>query len=97
MLETIYLAIVAAAPSIVAIISIIAAIIKMIRANGKSAQDVIDKFEETRQAVLDTKEYETLKNELRMAHAENREIKKLIKELLTKIDRIERPEEKEEE
>lgn len=87
--------IVAAAPAVVAIIGIITAVVKLIKAGKISNQEVIDKFEETREAVMNTKEYEHLKLELQLAHAENRELKKLIKELLTKIDRVTRPEEEE--
>jgi tripartite-type tricarboxylate transporter receptor subunit TctC len=91
--ETIITLIVAAAPSLIAIISIISAMIKLIAAGKTNSDEVIDKLEETTKAVLDTKEYETLKLELQMAHAENRAIKKQINELLTKIDRIVREEE----
>lgn len=89
-IETIITLIVAAAPSLVAIISIISAVIKMIKAGKVSNQEIINKLEETRKEVLDMKEFETLKRELKLAHMENRELKKLNKELLTKIDHIAR-------
>lgn len=85
--------IMAAAPSIIAILGIIAAVIKCINAGKASNKEVIDKFEETRQAVMNTKEYENLKLELQLAHAENRALKKQINELLTKIDKVVREEE----
>lgn len=74
--------IIAAVPSIVAICAIIVAVLK-----------VIKKFEETRKAVLDAKEYQELKKELEIAHAENREIKKKLNTLLSRVERIIRPEE----
>lgn len=83
----------AAAPSIIAILGIVTAVIKCVRSGKASNKEVIDKFEETRQAVMNTKEYESLKIELQQAHAENRELKKQIKQLLTKIDRVVREEE----
>lgn len=94
-LEILITLIVAAAPSVIAIISTICSVVKMIKAGKVSNQEVIDKFEETRKAVMDTKQYEDLKFELQLAHAESRELKKQIKELLTKIDRVIRPEEEE--
>ena len=93
--ETLITLIVAAAPSLIAIISIITAVIKMIKTGKVSNQEIVDKFEETRQAVLDTKQYEDLKLELKRAHMENLELKKQIKELLTTIDKVVREEEEE--
>lgn len=74
--------IIAAVPSIVAICASIIAALRTIR-----------KFEETRKAVIDTKEYQDLKKELEIAHAENREIKKKLNTLLSRVERIIRPEE----
>lgn len=91
--EQIMTIIVAAAPSITAIVGIVAAVIKGIRSNKATSQDVIDKFEEVRQEIFNTKEYSDLKNQLTLAHRENIELKKKLNELLTKIDRIERSEE----
>lgn len=92
-LETIITVIAAAAPSIVSIIGVIVSVIKMIRESKISNKEVIDKFEETRQAVMDSKQYDELKAQLEISHAENRELKKKLNELLTKIDRIAREEE----
>lgn len=88
--ETLITLIVAAAPSVVAIISVITAMVKLKKANAASSQEVMDKFEETRQAVMNTKEYESLKLELKLAHQENRELKKILYEYLTKLDHIAR-------
>lgn len=78
--ETLLTLIIAAVPSVVAICAIIVAVLK-----------VIKKFEETRKAVLDAKEYQELKKELEIAHAENRELKKKINTLLSRVERIIRP------
>ena len=91
--EQIMTIIVAAAPSITAIVGIVAAVIKGIRSNKATSQDVIDKFEEVRQEIFNTKEYSDLKNQLTLAHQENRELKKKLNELLTKIDKIDRSKE----
>lgn len=87
--EQIMTIIVAAAPAATALIGIIGAVVKL----KNSDKVVIDKFEEVRQEIFNTKEYEALKAELKIAHQENRELKKKINELLTKIDRIARKEE----
>lgn len=86
--EQIMTIIVAAAPSLTAIIGVIAAVIK----NKAITSKVVDKFEEVRQEIFNTKEYSDLKNQLTLAHQENRELKKKLSELLTKIDHIQRKE-----
>lgn len=87
--EQIMTIIVAAAPAVTALIGIIGAVCKL----KNSDKEVIDKFEEVRQEIFNTKEYEALKAELKIAHQENRELKKKINELLTVIDRVARKEE----
>jgi predicted nuclease with TOPRIM domain len=84
--------IVAAAPSITAIIGIVFAIIKGIKSNKDTSKEVIDKFEEVRQEIFNTKEYSELKDQLKIVHQENIQLKKKLNELLTKIDHIERKE-----
>ena len=90
MIETIIMAIMAAAPALTAIIGIIAAVIKLINSGKNTNGQLLTKFEEVRTEVMNTKEYEALKEELKLAHQENRELKKKINELLTKIDRVAR-------
>lgn len=92
MLEQIYTLIIAAAPSITAIIGIIFAVIKGIKNNKTTSKDILDKFEELREEVFNTKEYSDLKAQLQIAHQENYALKKKINELLTKIDHIYRNE-----
>ena len=91
--EQIMAIVVAAAPSITAIIGIVAAVFKAIKSNKSTSQEVIDKFEEVRQEIFNTKEYDELKGQLAIAHKENYELKKKINELLTKIDKLDRSKE----
>ena len=90
--EQIMAIIVAAAPSITAIIGIVVAVVKGIKSTGATGEEIITSFETLRKDVLDTKEYEALKNQLILAYQENRELKKKLNELLTKIDKIDRTE-----
>ena len=90
MIETIIMAILAAAPALTAIVGIITAVIKLINSGKDTNGKLISKFEEVRTEVMKTKEYESLKEELKIAHQENRELKKKMNELLTKIDRVAR-------
>lgn len=90
MLETVYLTILAAAPAITSIVGIIAAFVKIRNNNKNSIAALSAEFDEVKTEVKNAKEYEALKQELILAHQENRELMKLNKELLTKIDRIAR-------
>lgn len=92
-LETIYAIIMAAAPALTSIIGIIFAVVKGIKTSKSTSTDVINKFEEVRQEIFNTKEYSELKDQLKIAHQENYELKKKLNELLTKIDHIHRNEE----
>lgn len=91
-IEQIYSIIIAAAPALTAIIGIVFAVVKGIKTSKTTSKDVIDKFEEVRQEIFNTKEYSDLKNQLLVAHQENRELKQKLNELLTKIDHIQRKE-----
>ena len=88
MLETIFLAVVAAAPAIAAIFTIIAAVVKMVRTNKSELKAVIDAFNELRNEVINTKEYSEVKRELAAVHRENAQLKKQMNELLTELTRI---------
>jgi hypothetical protein len=90
--EQIMTVIVAAAPSITAIIGIIFAVVKGIKNTNATGKEVMDKFESLREEVLNTKEYEALKEQYLASLKENRALKKTINELLVKIDRIQRGE-----
>lgn len=91
-IEQIYALIVAAAPALTAIIGIIFAVVKGIKTSKSTSKDVINKFEEVRQEIFNTKEYEELKAQLVLVNQENLELKKKINELLTKIDHVQRKE-----
>ena len=93
MFEEIYTAILAAAPALVSIIGIITAAIKMRTAQNAKLGEVMKKFETLEEEVRDSKQYDDLKRQLLTAHQENRELRKKINELLTKIDRVSRNEE----
>lgn len=86
--EDLYLILVAAAPSLTAIIGIIISVLKLIKEGKHTNQEVIDKFEEVRQEIFNTKEYNDIKEQLLIAHQENRALKQQINELLTKIDHV---------
>ena len=88
--EQVMTVVVAAAPSITAIIGIIVAVIKGIKNTSATGKEVMDKFESLREEVLNTKEYEALKEQYLISLKENRALKKTINELLVKIDRIQR-------
>ena len=99
MIETIYAIILAAAPALTAIIGIIASVIKIKNNNKESnvalsnkIDESIESFEMVRREVMNTKEYESLKTQLAIAHQENIELKRQLNELLTKIDGIARKE-----
>lgn len=92
MIEQILALVVAAAPSITAIIGIIFAVVKGIKNNKTTSKDILDKFEEMREEVMNTKEYTELKEQLKIAYQENYALKRKINELLTKIDHIQRKE-----
>jgi predicted nucleic acid-binding Zn-ribbon protein len=92
-LEQIYAIIIAALPALTSIIGIVLAVVKSIKKSETTSTDVINKFEEVRMEIFNTKEYSELKNQLSIAHQENYELKKKLNELLTKIDHIQRKEE----
>lgn len=87
--EQIMSIVVAATPALTAIIGCVVTFIK----NRTTCQGVVDKFEEVRQEIFNTKEYSDLKDQLKIAHQENYELKKKLNELLTKIDKIDRSKE----
>lgn len=81
MIETVILALIAAAPAITAVAGIVIAVTKLVKA-----------FNDLKAEVVNTKQFEELKAELSAAHQENRELKKKLNQLLTKIDHIQRKE-----
>lgn len=91
-LEEIMTILVAVAPSIVSIIGIVSACLKLKGDIKTDAACMQTKFEELKVQVEKSDQYETLKSQLIQAHRENVALKKQINELLTKIDHIQRGE-----
>lgn len=90
-LNEVYLWIIAAAPAITAVAGIICAVVKMIQ-NVKSGNKVlVDKFAELETTVKDTSKLDELVLENQVLKQENREIKKLLKEVLTELKKIKQP------
>lgn len=81
---------VSVAPALTAIIGIIAAVIKLRNSTKNVNKEMIDKFEEVRAEVANTKEYEELKQQYKVSLEQNNELIKKLNELLTKIDHISR-------
>lgn len=95
-LDIIVAALISIAPALSAIIGCVASFIKLKKNNEISNKEIVEKFETVRQEVMNTKQYESLKQQLLVAHQENRELKKQINELLTKIDKVVRNEDSDE-
>ena len=89
-LEMIYAAILSAAPAIASIVGCITALIKMKSSQDKSFGELVKNFELLKKEVEESNQYTELKKQLVTAHQENRELKKKINELLTKMDHIRR-------
>lgn len=87
-MEQIIAYIVAIFPALSAIIGCIITFIKQKATSDK----VIQNFESVRREVMNTKQYEALKDQLLIVHQDNAALKKTINELLTKIDHIAREE-----
>ena len=96
MLETISGLFIAAAPAITAVIGIIAAVKKCITTHADKSKEVMNELIELKKEVKDSKEYDNLKDQLTIVHQENVVLKKKINELLTKIDRVARKEDHDE-
>lgn len=92
-LNEIYLWIIAAAPAITAVITIICSVIKMINNAKHSNKALTDKFEELSTTVKDTSKLDALVLENQVLKQENREIKKLLKQVLTELTKVQQPEE----
>lgn len=92
-LDYIFTVLIAAAPALTAIIGCITTFIKMKNNNTTTTTAIMTEFEKVRKQVEDTREYENIKNELAVAHQENRELKKKFNEFLTKIDKVARKDE----
>ena len=90
-LEQIVALVVAALPSLTAVIGCIITFFK----NKTTCKCVIDKFEEMREEVFDSKQYNDLKKQLEVSYQENISLKRKINELVSAIDKIHREQDKE--
>ena len=80
--------VVAGAPAVAAVIGMIVSVSK----NKEANKVVVDKFEALKTEITNTKEFEQLKLELKLAHEENVKLKRQLNEFLMKLDRIYRSE-----
>lgn len=86
--ETIFLAIVAAAPAIAAIFSIITAVVKLIRTNKTEIKALVAELAALKSEVVKTEEYAELKAQMAEVYRENVVLKQKLNELLTEMKRI---------
>lgn len=80
MIDQVVAYIVAIAPSLITIISVICMVVKIIK-----------QFTSLREEVKNSKEMEDIKNQIQIVVQENYELKKQIKTLVNKIDKIKTP------
>lgn len=80
MIDQVVAYIVAIAPSLITIISVICMVVKIIK-----------QFTTLREEVKNSKEMEEIKNQIQIVVQENYELKKQIKTLVNKIDKIKTP------
>ena len=93
MIELIIAAAIAALPTLTSVAGHFIAAIKISRANKQCHDDILASFNETKEEVVKTKEYENLKHQYEVMQTEMRTLLKAHRELLTKIDKIARKEE----
>lgn len=84
----IYLWAIAAAPAITAVVTIICSVIKMIKNAKHSNKVLVERFDKLESSVLDTKELEFWKQEAKHMHAENRELKQKLNQVLTELTKV---------
>ena len=84
MMEQLLIYVIAIAPSVVTIIGCIASCLK----NASSCKSVVESFDAVKKEVVNTKEYEDLKVQLKVAHQDNLMLKKQISELVQTIDKV---------
>jgi len=88
MIETIWLTIIAAIPSITSIIGIIAAVVKLMGSNSTNVKELKESFDTLKDEIHESKEMEEVKNQLRIVNQENIELKQKLKELILRMDHI---------
>lgn len=84
-LSALYAIIIAALPSLAAILGIIASIVKIAKDNKEVIQPVIDQFNDLRKEVQDKTELEAVKTEMNAIMTENRQIRQELADLITEM------------
>lgn len=93
MIETIWLALIAALPSLAAIFTIIAAVVKMTKDNSGVLKNLIDTVNTLAVEIKNTKEMDDMKTQMRALLESNRALQKRYDELLTEVTKIKHEEE----
>ena len=87
-LDAIYALLIAAMPAITAVLSIIAAIVKMAKDNKAIIKPVIEQFNALRKEVQDKTELEAVKTEMQAIMTENRQIRQELADLITELKKV---------
>lgn len=87
-LSAIYAIIIAALPSIAAILGVIAAIVRFATDSKKAIQPMIEQFNELRQEVQDKTELEAVKTQMLAIMTENRQIRQELADLITELRKV---------
>lgn len=93
MIETIWLALIAALPSIAAIFTIIAAVVKMTKNNSGVLSDLINTVDALSVEIKNSKEMEDMKTQMLALLESNRALQQRYDELLTEVTKIKHGEE----
>lgn len=87
-LDAIYALLIAAAPALTAVLSIIAAIVKMAKDNKAIIKPVTEQFNALRKEVQDKTELEAVKTEMHAIMTENRQIRQELADLITELKKV---------
>ena len=88
-LDTVYAIIIAAAPALSAILSIILAVLKNRKDISKVCDPIKEEFIQLRKEVQDKTELEAVKTEMLAIMTENRQIRQELADLITAINKTE--------
>lgn len=84
-LSTLWAMLIAALPTLAAIIGIIVSVIKVVKDNKEIVQPVIDQFNALRKEVQDKTEMEAVKTEMLAIMTENRQLRQEMADLITEM------------
>ena len=93
MIETIWLALIAALPSIAAIFTIIAAVVRMTKNNSGVLSDLVNTVDTLAAEIKNSKEMEDMKTQMLALLESNRALQQRYDELLTEVTKIKHGEE----